>query len=140
MEEMLEQIENMLIESGKLRDIVQSLNSYNGCLDYLDYWENGEDFFRTFYENDIDGAVRAVCYGDYTYTDEYVIINAYGNLDSCNEYEYQNLLEENVDDIADKLTELWEDGVDDWLKNDLSDELVSLINQYVGSDAESEED
>ena len=44
------------------------------------------------------------------------------------------------DDIADKLTELWEDGVDDGLKNDLSDELVNLINQYVGSDAESEED
>ena len=140
MGEILEQIENMLIESGKLRDIVQSLNSYNGCLDYLDYWENGEDFFRTFYENDIDEAVRAVCYGDYTYPDEYVIINTYGNLDSCNEYEYQNWLEENVDDIADKLTELWEDGVDDWLKNDLSDELVNLINQYVGSDAESEED
>ena len=140
MEETLEQIKNMLIESGKLRDIVQNLNSYNGCLDYLDYWENGEDFFRTFYEDDIDGAVRAVCYGDYTYTDEYVIINAYGNLDSCSEYEYQNLLEESVDDIADNLIELWEDGVDDWLKNELSDELVSLINQYVGSNAESEEE
>lgn len=140
MGETLEQIKDMLIESGKLRDIAQNLNSYNGCLDYLDYWENGEDFFETFFSNNIDEAVRAVCYGDYTYTDEYVIINALGNLDSCSEYEYQNLLEESVDDIADNLIELWEDGVDDWLKKELPEELVNLINQYVGSNAESEEE
>lgn len=139
MEETLEQIKNMLIESGKLRDIAQNLNSYNSCLDYLDYWENGEDFFETFYENDIDGAVRAVCYGDYTYTDEYVIINTYGNLDSCSEYDYQNLLEDSVDDIADNLIELWENGVDDWLKKELPEELVNLINQYKSVNLESGE-
>lgn len=139
MEETLEQIKNMLIESGKLSDIARNLNDYNGCLDYLDYRANDEEFFRTFYENDIDEAVRAVCYGNYNYTDEYVTINAYGNLDSCSEYEYQNLLEESVDDIADNLIDLWEDGVDDWLKNELPEELVNLINQYKNNDLESEE-
>lgn len=139
MEEILEQIKEELLNSGKLEEVVRNLNSYNGCLGYLDYWENGEDFFRTFYENDIDGAVRAVCYGDYTYTDEYVIIDAYGNLESCGAYDYQALLEDSIDDIVDNLIDLWDVGVDNWLKQELPDELVNLINQYKGEDIESEE-
>lgn len=140
MGETLEQIKEMLLELGddKLRDVAQNLNSYNGCLDYLDYYENGEDFFDTFFQTK-DEAVRAVCYGDYNYTDEYVIINAYGNCDSVSEMEYYSLLEDSVDDIADNLVELWDEGVDDWLKNELSEELVNLINQYKGDDLESEE-
>ena len=140
MEDVLEQIKNSLLELNfeKLKDVVQNLNSCNECLDYLNYWENGEDFFRTFYDNDIDGAVRAVCYGDYTYTDEYAIINTYGNIDSISAWDYENLLEESIDDITDNLIELWEDDVDDWVKKDLPLELVNLINQYVGSSAESE--
>ena len=136
----MEEIKEMLLELDidKLREIVQNLNSYNGCLDYLDYYENGEDFFDTFFQTK-DEAVRAVCYGDYTYTDYYVIINAYGNCDSIDDLEYNSLLEESVDDIADNLVELWDEGVDDWLKKELPEELVSLINQYVGSNAESEE-
>lgn len=139
MGETLEQIKEMLLELGddKLRDVAQNLHSYNGCLDYLDYWENDDEFFDTFFQTK-DEAVRAVCYGDYTYTDEYVIINAYGNCDSVSEMEYYSLLEDSVDDIADNLVELWDEGVDDWLKNELPEELVNLINQYKGDDLESD--
>ena len=139
MGETLEQIKEMLLGLGDdtLRDVAQNLNSYNGCLDYLDYYENGEDFFDTFFQTK-DEAVRAVCYGDYNYTDEYVIINAYGNCDSVSEMEYYSLLEDSVDDIADNLVELWDEGVDDWLKNELSEELVNLINQYKGANLESD--
>lgn len=127
----MEEIQNMLLELGddQLREIAINLNSYNGCLDYLDYYENGEDFFNTFFQT-MDEAVRAVCYGEYNYTDEYVIINAYGNCDSCSEMEYYSLLEDSVDDIANNLVELWDEGVDDWLKNELPAKLVDAINAY----------
>ena len=136
----MEEIKEMLLELGDdiLRDVAQNLNSYNDCLDYLDYYENGEDFFDTFFQTK-DEAVRAVCYGDYTYTDEYVIINAYGNCDSISEMEYYSLLEDSVDDIADNLVEFWDEGVDNWLKNELSEDLVDLINQYKYDNTESEE-
>lgn len=139
MGETLEQIKEMLLELGddKLKDVAQNLHSYNGCLDYLDYWGNDNEFFDTFFQTK-DEAVRAVCYGDYTYTDEYVIINAYGNCDSVSEMEYYSLLEDSVDDIADNLVELWDEDVDDWLKNELPEELVNLINQYKGDDLESD--
>ena len=134
----MEEIENLLIGIGfdKLRDVVGNLNGYNGCLDYLDYYENNEDFFDTFFQTK-DEAVRAVCYGDYTYTDPYVIINAYGNCDTVGEYEYQSLLEENIEDIVNNLIELW-DEVDDWLKEELPEELVNMINQYKENSEESE--
>jgi len=139
-EEILEQIKEMVLDLGteKIRDIVQNLNSWNSCLDYLDYWENGDDFFDTFFQTK-DDAVRAVCYGDYTYTDEYAIINAYGNVDSIGEYEYNSLLEESIDDIVDNLIEYWNEGVDSWLKEELPDELVNLINQYVNNEESEEE-
>ena len=134
----MEEIQNMLLKLGfeKLKEIVSNLNGYNGCLDYLDYQENDSDFFETYFST-IDDAIRAVCYGEYTYTDPYVIINAYGNCDTVGEYEYQSLLEENIADIVDNFIELW-DEVDDWLKDELPEELVNMINQYKENSGESE--
>lgn len=45
---------------------------------------NDDDFFNTYFENRTLEAVRAVCYGEYKYTDEYVVFNGYGNLESFN--------------------------------------------------------
>ena len=33
-----------------LRTMVLEVNSYNGHLDYLDYYENDDYFFETFYD------------------------------------------------------------------------------------------
>ena len=128
MEETLEQIKTNLIEEGNLRDIIIQINSYDSSLEDLDYWENGDDFFDTFFQTK-DEAVRAACYGDYTYTDEYVIINAYGNLDSIGEYEYQSLLEDSIDEIVDALLDNWDD-VKDSIGTDISNETIALIEEY----------
>ena len=126
-DEILQEIKDKLLSEGDLRQLVGELNSYNSSLSDLDYWENGEDFFRTFYDNDIDGAVRAVCYGDYTYTDEYVIINAYGNLDSISEYDLDNLLEDSIDEIVDALVDVWNEDTD----YTLPEGVAELLDQYV---------
>ena len=45
---------------------------------------NDEEFFEMFFVNDVIKAVQATQYGKYNYSDEYVVFNGYGNLDSFN--------------------------------------------------------
>ena len=129
-EELLQEIKNQLISDGNLYDIVRSINSINDHLSDLDYWENEEDFFETFFTGKIDEAVRAAYYGDYTYTDQYVIINAYGNLDTLSDFELQNLLEENIDEIVEELLDIWQDEE----ISDVHDKTRELIEQYFESE------
>jgi hypothetical protein len=66
-------------------------NSYDD-----EIYSNNEDFFNTFFSNDVIKAVQAVSYGSYKYTDTYVQFNGQGNLDSSNSAE--DLV--SIDDIA----------------------------------------
>ena len=81
--------------------IVSIVNIYTGELDELNYYENNEDFFNTFYSGRLDELVRAICYGDYNYTDEYVKINVYGNIESATIYNIENELDSCKDEIID---------------------------------------
>lgn len=47
-------------------------------------FDNDESFFDMFF-SDTMKAVRAVCYGEYDYTDDFVKFNGYGNLESSND-------------------------------------------------------
>ena len=87
----MEELKNYILENEDLLELVRDINSYDGSLDWLDYQENDEEFFDVYYNNTLE-AVRAVCYGDYNYTNEYVKINAYGNLESCGSYELEEEL------------------------------------------------
>ena len=51
--------------------------SYEGEIE-----RNDEDFFNLFFEGKPMEAVRAVSYGHYSYADDWVWFNAYGNLES----------------------------------------------------------
>lgn len=101
--------EELTIE--ELREMAQDVNSWDGELEDLNYYENDEEFFQMFFENKIDEAVRAVCYGNYNYTDSYVRFNAYGNLDSCDEWEYQKEIENSAEEIInaylDNISNMW---------------------------------
>ena len=58
-------------------------------------------------------AVRATFYGNYNYTDEYIVINAMGNIDSFDRLDLIAFYESNIEEIAeivieyDLLTEEW---------------------------------
>lgn len=100
-----EKIKGYLLENIEtLKDITRELNSWDGSLDYLDYFENDEYFFNDMFKS-ADDAVRAVCYGDYNYMDDLVKFNAYGNLESCSYYEYEEELKNNIDEIIERLEE-----------------------------------
>lgn len=102
----LTNIKNYLLENGAtLRDVVYSINSWDCSLEELVAYDNDEEFFNMFYENDPMEAVRSAYYGDYRCMDEYVIINAYGNLVSMNEWQYMEMLKDNIDYILNVLVD-----------------------------------
>ena len=48
---------------------------------------------------------RAIYYGDYNYNDDYVRINAYGNLESYTEDEMIEKMKDSIDEIVKNLIE-----------------------------------
>lgn len=64
-------------------------------------YSNDEDFFSTFFDGDIMGAVRAISYGEYNYSSDYVKFNGYGNLETFDNPENEIDLEEIAEDILE---------------------------------------
>ena len=125
----MEELKKYVLENEDLLELVRDINSYDGSLDWLDYQENDKDFFDTYFYQDPDEAVRAVCYGDYKYTDEYVKFNGYGNLESCSKYEMEEDLETFIDDIIERLIDLYENLY-------ISEELEEKIEEYKENEKE----
>lgn len=109
-----------------IRDLVSECNGWNGSLEDYCYYENDEEFFQMFFEERIDEAVRATYYGDYRYTDEYVRFNGYGNLDSVNEYQLEDELQDGVEEIFDTWYELYQDNNVDTCDNKLKEMIEEL--------------
>jgi hypothetical protein len=91
-------------------ELVQLNNEYCEAANYHDeeIFVNDEDFFSTFFEKDVIGAVRAVSYGSYNYSHNYVKFNGYGNLESFS-YFTANDLCENVETMAEYIAENLQD-------------------------------
>lgn len=99
-----ERIQEILLnDMTMLRNVVSELNSWNNCLEHLEVWENDEEFFNTFFEGKPMEAVRSTYYGEYSYMDEYVKFNGYGNLESLSEYELEEELKSNIEDIVEEI-------------------------------------
>ena len=124
-ENLLNEIKGLLLNDlSTLEEVVRELNSWNACLDYLDVYSNDEEFFEMFFEGNPMEVARAIYYGDYNYNDEYIKFNGYGNLESFSEYDYKELLEENIEEITENLIEYAE-----YISID-SEELENLLSQY----------
>ena len=124
-ENLLNEIKGLLLNDlSTLKDVVRELNSWNGCLDYLEVYENDEEFFDMFFEGRPAEVARAIFYGNYNYNDDYVKFNVYENLESLSEYDYEELLEENIEEITENLIEYAE-----YISLD-NEELDDLLSQY----------
>ena len=121
--------EYLLNDVVELRDVVNELNRWNGCLDWLEFWGNDEEFFELFYsgKNGLEIA-RAICHGNYRYNDDYVRLMEYGNLESYTEDEMIEEMKDNIDEIVDRLIE-HHDNLD------LSDDIEEIFEE-----AEEEEE
>ena len=120
----MENIKDYLLNHvDEIRDIISQINSIDNSLDYLEYYENNEEFFNTFFYNNPMEAVRSSYYGDYNYCDKYVKFDGYGNLKSVDDYELENEYRYYIDDITKSLLEHYE-------KIDICDkELIKLIEE-----------
>ena len=124
-ENLLNEIKGLLLNDfNTLEDVVRELNSWNACLNYLEVYENDEEFFDMFFEGKPAELARAIYYGDFNYNDEYIKFNGYGNLETFSEYDYEELLEENIEEITENLIEYAE-----YISID-SEELDDLLAQY----------
>lgn len=98
------------VSISELEGMVQECCSYDDSLEEYYYYENDEYFFRTRYNDDMMRAVRAVCFGHYNYMDDYVRVNAYGNLDSKSSYDYKSDLMDSQEEIVERYAEMLEDN------------------------------
>ena len=124
-ENLLNEIKGLLLNDlNTLKDVVRELNSWNDYLEYLEVYENDEEFFNMFFEGKPAELARAIYYGDFNYNDEYIKFNGYGNLETFSEYEYEELLEENIEEITENLIVYAE-----YISID-NEELDDLLFQY----------
>ena len=92
-----------------LKEMLLSINSYDNRLAELDYEYNDEDFFSTYYNGNPYELARAISYGSYEFTDEYIRIDVYGNLESISEYSFNDLVEEYKDEIISEYLNIIEE-------------------------------
>ena len=124
-ENLLNEIKGLLLNDlNTLKDVVRELNSWNDYLEYLEVYENDEEFFNMFFEGKPAELARAIYYGDFNYNDEYIKFNGYGNLETFSEYDYEELLEENIEEITENLIVYAE-----YISID-NEELDDLLSQY----------
>ena len=101
-----EKLQGLLLENVEyLMTIVQELNNWNSSLDNLRVYENDEEFFEMFFQGNPMEVARAIYYGYYKYMDKYVRFNAYRNLESLDNFEYEGELKDNIEEILDDLME-----------------------------------
>ena len=93
-----------------LRTMIEEIRGYSDELDYLDVWENDEEFFKTFFHGRELELARSICYGDYNYMDEWVRFNGYGNLESLSDWQADKEIEDCADEILEIYNRLVEDG------------------------------
>lgn len=84
-----------LINAMDNSELIQLNNDYCQSAHYFDseIYGNDEDFLCTFFVNNPDSLARAIFYGDYNYSHNYVKFNGYGNLETFNYFETKDLCE-----------------------------------------------
>ena len=119
-----EEIKNYLLNHvDEIRDIIIEINSIDNSLNYLEYYENDEEFFNTFFYNNPTEAVRTAYYGDYNYCDKWVKFDGYMNLKSVDDYELEKEYKDYIDDIIKSLIEHYQQI------SICDDELIKLIEE-----------
>jgi hypothetical protein len=85
------------INSATENELIDINNAYCQACNMHDseVYENDEEFFNVFYPNAGDGlkVARAVFYGDYNYSHDWVKFNGYGNLESISCFGIEDLCE-----------------------------------------------
>ncbi|WP_300449324.1 hypothetical protein [Fusobacterium sp.] len=77
-------LDNIQDGADYILDIINCINGIDCSLEDLEYYENDNDFFNTYYYNNPFEVARACSYGDYHVADEYVKIDKWKSLCDSN--------------------------------------------------------
>ena len=102
---MKNEIKNYLLNNMKVtRDVVNELNCWDGCLEFLEvyYMEDLDYYLEGYRPSDI---LNLMFYGDFNPNDDYFKFNVYGNLESFNEWDLEERYKMYIDEIIDALLE-----------------------------------
>lgn len=87
----IEQITKQINELSQ-SDLISLHNTYCQSIGSdSEIYSNDDEFFEIFFSGKVIEAVRAVSYGEYNYSDNYVKFNGYGNLESFNHFSIDDL-------------------------------------------------
>ena len=124
-------------------------NEYCNECNMDDYVYDNDEYTLNDMFQSVDEALRAACYGNYNYQDEYFVINAYGNLDSFTEYgisehvDFDSLADYIMDNGCYEISEVWYDDVEgdfvDYFNNKFEDVEISVEDIPYGSDLVTED-
>ena len=91
----------------ELLEMVQEVNSYNGELEHLEFYEM--DSFNEIMSgfDPLDIAMR-ICFGEFNPNDDYFEFNGYANLVSLSFYDLKNELLDYENEIRESYNELFE--------------------------------
>ena len=92
----------------QLKEMVQEVNSWDGSLQEFEYHEM--EFLNYAFDVEPLELLRMVHFGNFNWNDEYFTVNAYGNLDSVSEFEFEKELKDNHDEIVEHYNDLVESG------------------------------
>lgn len=98
-----------VVNSDMLKELVQEVNSWDNSLSHLDYIPM-EDFDEYVSHLSPMELACEIHYGDFNPNDDYFNFNAYENLVSWSQWEYEAELTTYKYEIVDRFIELYEDG------------------------------
>lgn len=100
-------LENYTVQ--ELREIVAEVNGYDGSLEELDYMDIGtlDEILSGVEPTEV---LRMAHFGEFDWSDDYVKIDVYGNLESVSNFEFEKLVKDSHDEIVERYNELVEDG------------------------------
>ena len=130
-EELRKELQELLLnDSNLISSVVAELNSWNGCLDGIEWYSNDDDFFDDFLAGCSRSKIaKMISYGDYNYNHKYVKFDGYGNLTSSDYTGYEDYIEEIIDNLIEERYNL-----------DLDPEISEVFEKYDGMEEEEEEE
>lgn len=93
----------------QLKEIVREVNAWDDSLEEFDY-NPMDELDEILVDTSVTETLRMAHFGEFNWSDDYFTINVYGNLDSLGNYEYEELLKDNYNEIVERYNELLEDG------------------------------
>lgn len=113
---------NEIYTAETLQYMASEVNSWDGSLYHLDYYEMGQ-FNELMHGHDPEFIACRVHFGDFNPMDDYFSFDGYGNLISLSSFDLDVELSDNASEIVERYKELAAMGVvDGELLDDIEDE------------------